>query len=119
MRHADREDAIKYRNNPKWIRKRLYILGRDRNQCQECKRYGRSTSASMVHHIVPPEFNPEYFYLNENLLSICDKCHDEFHDRTNGKLTEKGLNLMRRNLESIEKAYENSFLSGIPPALVP
>lgn len=106
---------MEYANNPKWLRKRISILNRDRYQCQECNRYGRCTQANTVHHIVPVEVNPDYQYLSRNLISVCNRCHNEFHDRITNALTEKGLNLMKRNIEEIEKAFELNKFTTIPP----
>lgn len=36
-----------------WIRKREKILKRDEYLCRECKRYGKTTQATTVHHIIP------------------------------------------------------------------
>ena len=81
----------------RWERKRATILRRDEYLCQECKRYGKSVAASLVHHISPVESHPELAYENSNLISLCHKCHNEIHDRITDQLTDKGLALLERN----------------------
>jgi len=87
----------------RWERKRAAILRRDEYLCQECKRYGKSVAASPVHHICPVESHPELAYADSNLISLCNKCHNEMHDRTTDQLTSKGLALIER----INKYKEN------------
>jgi 5-methylcytosine-specific restriction endonuclease McrA len=48
---------------------------------QECKRYGKRTDANMAHHIYPVEDYPEYDWCDWNLISLCNKCHNEMHSR--------------------------------------
>ncbi|MEI7027145.1 HNH endonuclease [Paenibacillus sp. y28] len=74
----------------KWLRKRETVLRRDEYLCQECKRYGRSTSATTVHHAHPLEQYPEFKLVSENLVSFCGACHDTMHNRTTDELTEAG-----------------------------
>lgn len=79
----------------KWLEKRAKILRRDEYLCQECKRYGKSTPASTVHHIIPLAwcliYNVALALASMNLVSLCEKCHDRMHDRTNNKLTDAGI----------------------------
>lgn len=94
-------------NNPfykikRWKRKRLVILTRDNYLCRECKRYGRSTEANTVHHIYTRHEYPEYKWHNENLISLCDKCHESMHNRFEGKLTDKGKKWMERIREKLK-----------------
>lgn len=74
----------------RWRSKRDKVLRRDEYLCRECKRYGKTTPATTVHHILPLETNPELGLVSRNLISLCSKCHDSFHDRTTGQLTELG-----------------------------
>lgn len=80
----------------RWKKKRKYILKRDEFLCQECKRYGRSATATTVHHIKPLEDYPELWLTDKNLISVCSKCHERFHDRMTDKLTESGMRLVKR-----------------------
>ena len=78
-----------YKQN-KWKDKRKSILRRDEYLCRECKRYGRSRTAQTVHHINPLEDYPELALVSDNLLSLCNSCHDTMHDRITRVLTEAG-----------------------------
>lgn len=75
----------------KWERKRQAILRRDNYLCRECKRYGKTTSANTVHHIMPVEMSSELVYDNNNLISLCNSCHNGMHYRETRELTTKGL----------------------------
>nr|WP_275887245.1 HNH endonuclease [Lysinibacillus fusiformis] len=66
------------------------MLKRDQYECRECKRYGRNRIANTVHHCNPLETYPELSLISWNLVSLCGKCHDAMHDRTNDTLTVLG-----------------------------
>jgi 5-methylcytosine-specific restriction endonuclease McrA len=99
-----------YKSN-KWTSKRSKILRRDGYVCQECKRYGKTTAATTVHHIIPLAwcliYNVSLTLASINLISLCDKCHDKMHDRTSNKLTALSIAWVRRmgqiGIEWIEK----------------
>lgn len=81
----------KFYKSQKWKRKREIILRRDEYQCQECRRYGKVTPATTVHHIFPLEIYPELKLVNDNLISLCNKCHESMHNRFTDELTDKGI----------------------------
>jgi len=68
----------------KWRSKRLYILSRDGYTCQECRKYGRNTEATIVHHIKEIDDHPELKYKNNNLVSVCASCHNKVHPEKGG-----------------------------------
>lgn len=80
----------------KWIKKRAKILRRDSYECRECKRYGKTTEATIVHHIKPADDYLELRYDSNNLYSCCNSCHNSFHDRNTNRLTVKGIELVDR-----------------------
>lgn len=82
--------------NSKWLRKRNAILKRDEYLCRECKRYGKTTAATTVHHVKRAGDYPELRFDNKNLISLCSKCHDGMHDRNSNELTAKGMEWMNR-----------------------
>lgn len=92
--------------NKRWYDLRLRILKRDGYACQECKRYGKSKQATMVHHIFPAKDVPEYQYLSDNLISLCNSCHNELHERDTDTLTSKGQAMLQRHRERIEKSWQ-------------
>lgn len=74
----------------KWIKKRNVILRRDKYECRECKRYGKTTLATTVHHCNPLQERPDLRLNSNNLISVCGKCHGTFHNRDTDELTIKG-----------------------------
>ena len=95
----------RFYHSPRWEKLRARVLRRDNYLCQESKRYGKMVQATTVHHIFPREQYPEYEWEPWNLISLCDKAHNEMHDRNTGQLTEKGRRLLDR--AAVEQ--------GIPP----
>lgn len=87
---------MRFYNTRKWIKKREVILRRDEYLCRECKRYGKVTQANTVHHVRTLEEYPELRLNNDNLISVCGKCHNTFHDRVTNELTDKGLEWVER-----------------------
>ena len=102
MAYAHKQTNTFYKTK-KWRRKREAILRRDKYECRECKRYGKTTQATTVHHIYPLEDYPEYSLTNENLYSVCNTHHESFHNKFTGELTKKGIALMKRMKAEIEK----------------
>jgi 5-methylcytosine-specific restriction endonuclease McrA len=98
----------------KWKHKREIILKRDEYLCQECKRYGKTTQATTVHHIIPLTwcliYNIALALADINLISLCEKCHNKMHDRDSDKLTSFGLAWVKKmgkiGLDWIEKYSE-------------
>lgn len=84
----------------RWRKKREVILKRDGYRCRECKRYGKSKGAEQVHHVKPVKNNPELWFVNNNLISLCTSCHNKCHDRNTNELTQYGIDLMNRIYKS-------------------
>lgn len=78
-------DAIRQGNTHKfyiskvWRRKRRVILKRDNYECQKCKRKGKFSKATCVHHKKHLKEHPELALTDSNLESLCDACHNEEH----------------------------------------
>ena len=68
----------------KWKRKRRSILKRDKYLCRECKKYGRRRDAQTVHHIKTVELFPELAFVDSNLISLCNACHNKAHPEKGG-----------------------------------
>lgn len=73
-----------------WELKAKVIKKRDGFMCQECRRYGKNKDAECVHHIYPADEYPELFYNNNNLISLCNACHNKMHDRCTQEITSIG-----------------------------
>lgn len=69
----------------KWKKKRAAILRRDKYLCQECRKYGRRVEAVTVHHIKHADTNPELVYDSNNLVSLCNTCHNKMHPEKGGR----------------------------------
>ena len=76
-------------------------MRRDHYECQDCRaritkanREGRTLTgwerylnrATCVHHIKELDEYPELALEDDNLISLCDRCHNERHGRTTDKL---------------------------------
>lgn len=73
----------------RWKQKRKRILRRDGYRCQECRKYGKITEATIVHHIKEVEDYPELAWENDNLESVCMACHNRIHRDKGAKALEK------------------------------
>lgn len=87
--------AMDYKSS-RWQRLREAALARDGWLCQECRRYGKRTEASVVHHVWPAEEFPAWQWKAWNLVSLCQSCHNEMHVRRTCELTERGEAWRRR-----------------------
>ena len=74
----------KYYTNQMWIDLRNYYIQKH-PLCEICSKHGRVTPATEVHHIVPfgrgktDEEKEKLFYNENNLMSLCNKCHKGVH----------------------------------------
>lgn len=62
-----------------WELAREQALIRDNYLCQHCIKRKRLTPADMVHHIKPISDHPDLALVLENLLSLCNSCHNKEH----------------------------------------
>lgn len=69
---------------------------RDGYMCQELKRFGKTESATLVHHIFPAKEYPELFYNPNNLISLSAKAHEKMHDRITDEITITGKRWQER-----------------------
>lgn len=64
--------------DPRWQKKRLEILNRDDWMCQKCC---DETSTLHVHHKVYLKGRMPWEYEDEQLVTLCESCHDEMPDQ--------------------------------------
>ena len=82
MYHKETDPFYKSRA---WRKLRRQALQRDNYLCQDCmaaKAAGemiRPRDATVVHHIRPRETCPERELDLDNLISLCDACHNKRH----------------------------------------
>ena len=72
-----REDI--FYNSWTWRKKRLEIIDRDNNECQLCKKEGRVGKGEVVHHIKHLKEYPKLGMEDDNLLTVCNHCHNTLH----------------------------------------
>jgi 5-methylcytosine-specific restriction endonuclease McrA len=95
--------AKDFYKSTKWKRKRNNILKRDDYMCQESKRYGKTVSATTVHHIYPLEYYPELAFIDWNLISLSNIKHNSMHDRDTHELTDLGKQWQARVRDKFEE----------------
>lgn len=62
-----------------WQRKRKAQLARQ-PLCEDCLKVGRYTSATVAHHIVKHNGDPDLFW-NGELASVCAPCHNRYEQQ--------------------------------------
>lgn len=77
-----------------WRKVRQKRLEMDCYLCQDCLKEWEATGrgtvhpATMVHHIDPLELCPEKALDLDNLISLCDACHNKRHPEKGGAIPE-------------------------------
>lgn len=66
--------------DPRWQRRRLEVMGRNDFTCESCS---DSESTLNVHHVRYQRGVKPWEYKDEELLCLCQPCHEERHDKTN------------------------------------
>lgn len=69
------------RDYPEYIRWRNLVFERDNYTCQKCKTRGGKLNA---HHILPFAKYPEHRTNIDNGLTLCEKCHKDYHRNNRG-----------------------------------
>jgi len=60
-----------------WALVRIIVLHRNEYHCKNCNK----NPSRQVHHLNDPRYFPEISLDLANLILLCDKCHDEWHQR--------------------------------------
>lgn len=82
---GDYKESNPFYHRVAWKRVRLAALQRDRWMCRDCMArfeagYGfKPNRATMVHHVIPLEERPDLGLDLDNLVSLCDECHNRRH----------------------------------------
>lgn len=63
--------------DPRWQKKRLEIMQRDDFKCQHCFATDKSLQ---VHHLVYHKGAKPWEYKNEELITLCEHCHESETD---------------------------------------
>ena len=93
MRYDKKADPF-YKSRA-WRNARAQALQRDGYLCRDCmeaKARGemiRPRAATTVHHIQPVELRPDLRLDLDNLISLCDACHNKRHPEKGGQNGEK------------------------------
>ena len=66
-------------SSEKWKKKSEQIKKRDGYKCKRCAMYGKNVPAVVVHHIKHVDEYPELAFDNDNLISLCQGCHNKAH----------------------------------------
>jgi HNH endonuclease len=62
--------------SPKWQKKRLEVLSAADFQCQDC---GSKENTLNVHHVIYHKGREVWNYTNDELMVLCEKCHETRH----------------------------------------
>ncbi|MDD6145906.1 MAG: HNH endonuclease [Oscillospiraceae bacterium] len=87
------KEYIFYKSN-EWLELRQEVMHDHHYECQECMKQGRYTRADCVHHVNEVRHRPDLalsrFYIDENgnrkenLMPLCNTCHNRIHDKCGG-----------------------------------
>lgn len=99
MRYEKQTDPF-YKRKP-WRKAREAALRRDHYICQDClaaKKRGaririRQRKDLIVHHILSREEHPELELELDNLISLCEACHNKRHPEKGGNPASKPVQL--------------------------
>lgn len=72
---------VKFYKSREWRDLREDALRRDNYECQKHKARGKYHRAECVHHIKEVKPFPHLALTLSNLMSLCNVCHNEIHDR--------------------------------------
>jgi len=72
-----KKDYSELLKDPRWQKKRLEILQRDKFTCQSC---GNKESTLNVHHRTYISGKMLWEYDNDDLITYCDNCHSQIHE---------------------------------------
>lgn len=78
-----------------WSKLRSMALDRDNYLCQKCLEHNKITNAKIVHHIVYVDTDFTKALDLDNLISVCQDCHNKIHANDNDKTNERNVRVMK------------------------
>lgn len=88
-------------HSTEWQAVRRQVLQRDNYLCQVCKRAGRITPATTVHHITPLRVDYSKRLDPANLETICNACHNKEHNERAQSLATKKRKLKAQKSDGV------------------
>jgi 5-methylcytosine-specific restriction endonuclease McrA len=93
LKAIEEGNVRKFYKSKEWRKKRKEILLRDNKECQLCKNKRLYHKAECVHHKKHLKDFPMLALSDENLISICNPCHNVEHpEKHNNNVTDKFTN---------------------------
>lgn len=81
-KHSRDKESKSFYDSSQWQKCRGVVLQRDNYLCQCCLEKGVLTAASTVHHKKDLRLNRELALDADNLISVCNECHNTKHKRS-------------------------------------
>lgn len=77
----DRKDSLeqKFYSSKEWLKERDTIKNLDNNLCLMCLYHKELNSMDTVHHIEELKENWSKRFEKDNLISLCESCHQKIH----------------------------------------
>ena len=83
--NKSKRDNQDFYNSKSWNLTRKTINNRDRGLCRLCYSEGKIIYSDCVHHIEEVKDNEALRCSEDNLISLCNRCHREVHYLYNSK----------------------------------
>lgn len=74
--HPEYTRSAAKRGYSSWWQRESKAFLKEYPLCEECKRNGKYTQATVVDHVVPHRGNDKLFRDKSNWQSLCKQCHD-------------------------------------------
>lgn len=92
----------------KWKKKRERVMKLYNYEDQEAKRYGKTITATLIHHIYPLDVYPELRLETWNLLPVSQATHNKMHDRLTDEVTGIGKYWQIKRKKEFDAFYKIS-----------
>lgn len=80
-----------------WKQARRLALARDEYLCQDCKMIDMLVPAVTVHHIIPIKEEWNLRLLIDNMVCLCESCHQQRHRKLNETYVKAKIKELKRN----------------------